>query len=212
MAISQEECIIMEKVILDAFERIPGNKKFKEDGFIAGVIYGDNIKEAISVKFELLPLKKILGQHGSNAKVWVKYGEDKKFGFVKAIQRHPVSAKINHIDIQIVSLDHEIKLQLPLSFKGEANLKDNLLQLNVQKSEIDVFGNMALMPDVVSIDVTEKKLGDTITVADFVLDKKIKITDEEDQVYAVIVQIKEQVEEEVEETKEEAIVEPVVEA
>jgi len=202
----------MEKVILDAFERIPGNKKFKEDGFIAGVIYGDNIKEAISVKFELLPLKKILGQHGSNAKVWVKYGEDKKFGFVKAIQRHPVSAKINHIDIQIVSLDHEIKLQLPLSFKGEANLKDNLLQLNVQKSEIDVFGNMALMPDVVSIDVTEKKLGDTITVADFVLDKKIKITDEEDQVYAVIVQIKEQVEEEVEETKEEAIVEPVVEA
>ena len=202
----------MEKVILDAFERIPGNKKFKEDGFIAGVIYGDNIKEAISVKFELLPLKKILGQHGSNAKVWVKYGEDKKFGFVKAIQRHPVSAKINHIDIQIVSLDHEIKLQLPLSFKGEANLKDNLLQLNVQKPEIDVFGNMALMPDVVTIDVTEKKLGDTITVADFVLDKKIKITDEEDQVYAVIVQIKEQVEEEVEETKEEAIVEPVVEA
>ena len=202
----------MEKVILDAFERIPGNKKFKEDGFIAGVIYGDNIKEAISVKFELLPLKKILGQHGSNAKVWVKYGEDKKFGFVKAIQRHPVSAKINHIDIQIVSLDHEIKLQLPLSFKGEANLKDNLLQLNVQKSEIDVFGNMALMPDVVTIDVTEKKLGDTITVADFVLDKKIKITDEEDQVYAVIVQIKEQVEEEEEVTKEEAIVEPVVEA
>ena len=203
----------MEKVILDAFERIPGNKRFKEDGFIAGVIYGDNIKEAISVKFELLPLKKILGKHGSNAKVWVKYGEDKKFGFVKAIQRHPVSAKISHIDIQIVSLDHEIKLQLPLSFKGEANLKDNLLQLNVQKSEIDVFGNMALMPDVVTIDVTEKKLGDTITVADFVLDKKIKITDEEDQVYAVIVPIKEQVEEEEEEvTKEEAIVEPVVEA
>ena len=204
----------MEKVILDAFERIPGNKKFNEDGFIAGVIYGDNIKEAISVKFELLPLKKILGQHGSNAKVWVKYGEDKKFGFVKAIQRHPVSAKISHIDIQIVSLDHEIKLQLPISFKGEANLIDNLLQLQVQKSDIDVLGNMALMPDVVNIDIAEKKLGDTITIADFVLDKKIKITDEEDQVYAVIIPIKEQVEEEVEEdaTNEEVIVEPVVEA
>ena len=181
----------MEKVILDAFERIPGNKKFKEDGFIAGVIYGDNIKEAISVKFELLPLKKILGKHGSNAKVWVKYGEDKKFGFVKAIQRHPVSAKINHIDIQIVSLDHEIKLQLPISFKGEANLIDNLLQLQVQKSEIDVFGNMALMPDVVTIDISDKKLGDTITINDFDLDKKIKITDEEDQIYAAIIPMKE---------------------
>ncbi|GCD09883.1 50S ribosomal protein L25 [Clostridium tagluense] len=201
----------MEKVILDAFERIPGNKKFKEDGFIAGVIYGDNIEEAISVKIELMPLKKILGKHGSNAKVWVKYGEDKKFGFIKEIQRHPVTAIINHVDIQVVSLDHEIKLQLPLSFKGEANLIDNLLELNIHKSEIDVFGNMALMPDGVSVDVSGKKLGDTITIKDFDLDAKIKVTDEEDQIYAAIVARKEQVEEE---TTDEPVVaaEPVVEA
>ncbi|MBW9157916.1 50S ribosomal protein L25 [Clostridium sp. FP2] len=201
----------MEKVILDAFERIPGNKKFKEDGFIAGVIYGDNIEEAISVKIELMPLKKILGKHGSNAKVWVKYGEDKKFGFIKEIQRHPVTAIINHVDIQVVSLDHEIKLQLPLSFKGEANLIDNLLELNIHKSEIDVFGNMALMPDGVSVDVSGKKLGDTITIKDFDLDAKIKVTDEEDQIYAAIVARKEQVEEE---TTDETVVaaEPVVEA
>lgn len=206
----------MEKVILDAFERIPGNKKFKEDGFIAGVIYGDKIKEAISVKFELVPLKKILGKHGSNAKVWVKFGEDKKFGFIKAIQRHPVSAIINHIDVQIVSLDQEIKLQLPIAFKGEANLIDNILQLQVQKSDIDVTGVMAIMPDAVSVDVAEKKLGDTITIKDFDLDKKIKITDEEDQVYAIVIAMKEKVEEEEEEeevTEEtEVATEPVVEA
>ena len=203
----------MEKVILDAFERIPGNRKFNEDGFIAGVIYGDNIKDAISVKFELLPLKKILGKHGSNAKVWVKYGEDKKFGFIKAIQRHPVTAKISHIDVQIVSLDHEIKLQLPIAFKGEANLIDNILQLQVQKSEIDVAGSMALMPDSVVIDIADKKLGDTITIKDFQLDKKIKITDDEDQVYAVVIPMKEKIEEEVEEVVEESpTVEPVVEA
>ena len=201
----------MEKVILDAFERVPGNKKFKEDGFIAGVIYGDNIKEAISVKFELLPLKKILGAHGSNAKVWVKYGEDKKFGFVKEIQRHPVTAKINHVDIQVVSLDHEIKLQLPISFKGEANLIDNILQLQIQKSDIDVAGLMTLMPDSVIIDISEKKLGDTITIKDFDLDKKIKITDEEDQIYAVVIPMKEKIEEEVTEEVEVAA-EPVVEA
>jgi len=185
----------MEKVILDAFERIPGNKKFNEDGFIAGVIYGDSVKEAISVKFELLPLRKILAKHGSNAKVWVKYGEEKKFGFVKEIQRHPVSAKINHIDIQIVSLDQKIKLQLPISFKGEDKVIDNLLQLQIHKSEIDVFGNMGLMPDGVNIDVSNKKLGDTVTIKDFDLDKKIKITDDENQIYAAIIPRKEVAEE-----------------
>lgn len=202
----------MEEMILNAIERPAQAKRFKEDGFIAGVIYGDNIEGAISVKFEELPLKKILGKHGSNAKVWVKYGEEKKFGFIKAIQRHPVSAKINHIDVQIVSIDHEIKLQLPISFKGEANVIDNLLQLQIHKSEIDVFGSMALMPDGVSVDVSQKKLGDTITIKDFILDKKIKITDEEDQVYAAIVQLKEKDEDEVETADEVVAVEPEVKA
>ena len=64
---------------------------------------------------------------------------------------------------------------------------------------------MALMPDVVNIDIAEKKLGDTITIKDFDLDKKIKITDEEDQVYASVVAIKEVVEEEVEAAKKQLL-------
>lgn len=202
----------MNETILDAFERIPTKHKFNEEGFIAGVMYGHNIEEAISVKIELVPLIKILKNHGSNAKVWVKYGEEKKFGFVKEIQRHPVTAKIKHIDLQIVSLDQEVKLQLPIIFKGEANLLDNLLELQVHKTEIDVFGIMAIMPDSITIDVAEKKLGDTVTIKDFELNEKIAVTDEEDQVYAAIVPKKEIVEEEEEVTEEAVVVEPVVEA
>jgi len=186
----------MEKVILNVFERPAQHKKFKEEGFIAGVIYGDSVKEATSVKLELIPLKKILGKHGSNAKVWVKLGEESKFGFIKEIQRDPVTAVITHIDVQLVSKNHEIKLQLPISFKGEENLIDNLLDLKIYKSEIDVFGNMAIMPDKVNIDVSQMKLGDTITIKSFDLDNKIKVTDIEDEVYAAIVQLKEEVVEE----------------
>ncbi|MEK6266138.1 MAG: 50S ribosomal protein L25 [Clostridium sp.] len=195
----------MNPTTLDAFERILTKKKFNEEGFIAGVIYGDKINGAMSVKIELEPLIKILKKHGSNAKVWIKYGEEKKFGFVKAIQRHPVSAKITHIDLQIVSLDHEVKLQLPIYFKGEENLIDNLLELKIYKTEIDAFGTMAVMPDYVTINVADRKLGDSVTIKDFVLDEKIKVTDEEDEVYAAVVARKAQVEEEV-------IDEPVVEA
>ncbi|MGK0467348.1 50S ribosomal protein L25 [Clostridium sp.] len=194
----------MNPTTLDAFERILTKKKFNEEGFIAGVIYGDKIKEPISVKIEVEPLIRILKKHGSNAKVWVKYGEEKKFGFVKEIQRHPVSANITHIDLQIVSLEHEVKLQLPITFKGEENLIDNLLELKVYKTEIDVFGTMAVMPDYVTVDVADKKFGDSVTIKDFVLDGKIKVTDEEDEVYAAVVAKKEQA--------EEVIDEPVVEA
>ncbi|MBC8060534.1 MAG: 50S ribosomal protein L25 [Clostridiaceae bacterium] len=198
----------MEEVILNAFERTAENKKFKEDGFIAGVIYGDSIKEATSVKFELLPLKKILVQHGSNAKVWVALGKDKKFGFIKEIQRHAVTAKINHIDVQLVSKNHEIKLQLPISFKGEETLISRLLQLQILKSDIEVFGKMALMPDSVSVDVSEKEFGDTITIKDFSLDEQLKINDKADEVYATVVEFKDQLNTEV--TDEAVSAEPEV--
>ena len=198
----------MEEMILDAFERIPTNKRFIEEGFIAGVMYGDSVKEATSMKVQTVELIKILKKHGSNAKIWIKYGEDKKFGFIKEIQRHPVTAKINHIDVQLVSKDQEIKMQLPISFKGEANVTDNLLELKIYKTEIDVVGSMGILPDGVSVDVSQKKLGDTITIKDFDLNKQIKITDDENQIYAAIAQMKEAVTEEV--TAEAVVAEPVV--
>ncbi|MBU3215409.1 50S ribosomal protein L25 [Clostridium estertheticum] len=205
----------MEQVILNALERTTSNKKFNEDGFIAGVMYGDGSTEATSVKFELVPLRKILVKHGSNAKVVVKYGEEEKTGFIKEIQRHPVTAKITHIDVQLVSKDHQIKLQLPISYKGEENLISQRLQLQVQKPEIDVFGKMAIMPDSLSVDVSQMALGDSITIKNFDLNKEIKVTDKEDEVYASITQMKEEVEEEVEEvvaTPEAAAAEPEVKA
>ncbi|MBZ9607064.1 50S ribosomal protein L25 [Clostridium estertheticum] len=187
----------MEEMILDAFERIPTNKRFVEEGFIAGVMYGDGVKEATSIKVQDVELIKILKKHGSNAKIWIKYGEDKKFGFIKEIQRHPVTAKINHIDVQLVSKDREIKMQLPISFKGEENVAANLLELKVYKAEIDVIGSMGILPDGISIDISQKILGDTITIKDFDLNKQIKVTDDENQIYAAIAQMKEEVTEEV---------------
>ncbi|MCB2307236.1 50S ribosomal protein L25 [Clostridium estertheticum] len=205
----------MEQVILNALERTTSNKKFNEDGFIAGVMYGDGSTDATSVKFELVPLRKILVKHGSNAKVVVKYGEEEKTGFIKEIQRHPVTAKITHIDVQLVSKDHEIKMQLPISYKGEENLSSQRLQLQVQKSEVDVFGKMAIMPDALSVDVSQMALGDSITIKNFDLNKEIRVTDKEDEVYASITQMKEEVEEVVEEvvaTPEAAAAEPEVKA
>jgi len=183
--------IILEGIILNAFERTTGNKKFKENGFIPGVIYGDTVKKSEPVKFEEVPLKRVLEKHGPNAKMWIQYGNEKKYGFIKEIQRHPVSDKIIHVDVQLVSRKHEIKMQLPIIFKGEDRLTSNVLQLQIHKPEIDVYGRMDLMPDAVTVDVSKKELGDTITVNDFNLDKEIKVNDMEGEIYATVAKLKE---------------------
>lgn len=179
----------MEQIILNAEERIKKTKKFKEKGFIPGVLYGENVTKANSVKFEEVPLKKILAKHGSNVKLWVKYGNEKKFGFIKEIQRHPVTNKIIHLDIQLASKDHEVKAQVPIIFKGEEGLKSRQLQLQIQKSDVDILGKIDLMPEVIHIDVSEKNSGDTITIKDLNLNEQLKIHDKQDEIYAAITRV-----------------------
>lgn len=140
----------------------------------------------ILVKFEETPLMKILAKHGSSVKLWVKCGDKKKFGFIKEIQRHPVSNKIIHLDVQLVSKDHEVKLQIPIIFKGEAALGKRQLQLQMYKPEVEVVSKIDLVPEVLTVDVSEKKPGDVITSKDFDLDKRVKIHDKENEVYAAI--------------------------
>lgn len=183
----------MEETILDAVERTIQPKRCREAGFTPGVLYGDSVTNAITVQFETAALKKVLATHGSNAKVWVKYGGNKKFGFIKEVQRHPVSAKVIHIDVFLVSQDHEVRMQIPITFEGRDSLDNVLLQ--VHKSEIEVFGKAALMPEAVVVDVSTMTLGDTITSKNFKLDKQIKITDSEKEVYGIITPLRELAEE-----------------
>ncbi len=193
----------MEQIILNAAKRTAETKRFREEGFIPGVIYGDSIAEADSVKFEEIPLKKILIKHGSNVKLWVKCGDNKKFGFIKEIQRHPVSNKVIHLDVQLVSKDHEVKLQIPIVFKGETALRKRQLQLQTHKLEVEVVAKIGLVPEVLNIDVSEKNSGDVITSKDFNLDNQIKIHDKENEVYANITKLEYEAVEESNEEKAE---------
>ena len=175
----------MKEVILNAVERTKQRGKFKESGYVRGVIYGDGI-ETTSLKFEESALKKTLSYHGPHAKVWVKYGENKKFGFIKEVQRYPVTNKLLHVDVQIVDRDHEIKMEVPIIFHGQDNLERNSLLLQVNKHEVEVLGKMAEVPEEVVLDVAERKLGDAIHLSDLNLGTGFKILDDDDQIYGTI--------------------------
>jgi len=192
----------MEQIVLNVEHRTNKTKKFREEGFVPGVIYGGKSGKSESIKIQEAPLKKILSSHGMSAKLWIKNGDEKKFGFIKEIQRTPVTNKIVHVDVQFVSKDQDVKLKIPVVFKGEEALRGKQLQLVVNKLEAEVIGKLDLVPEVIHVDVSEKAAGDNITFKDFNLDESIKTHDNIDEVYASISNLV--VEEESEETEENA--------
>ncbi|PKM56208.1 MAG: 50S ribosomal protein L25 [Firmicutes bacterium HGW-Firmicutes-5] len=157
----------MEEIIIEALERPKKSGKFKEQGFVPGVLYGEGIEATTSVKFDALVIKKLISHHGSNAKVWVQYKGSKKFGFVK----------------------QKIQLHVPIHFNGEDALKINQLEFQIYKHEVTVTGDMTLMPEAIEVDVSEMALGDQITYADFKLDESL-VTDDLELVYGVVNHLK----------------------
>lgn len=183
----------MKEIILDAVKRTMKPSQCREAGLTPGVLYGDGVTAAVPVQFETAGLKKIIATHGWNAKVWVRYGDNKKFGYIKEVQRHPVTATVIHIDIFLVSQDHEVSMQIPIVFDGRDKL-DNIV-LQVFTSEIEVSGKIALIPQTVVVDVSAMVLGETITSESFNLDKQLRITENENEVYGVIIPLRELAEE-----------------
>jgi large subunit ribosomal protein L25 len=175
----------MEEIILKAMLRTDKLAKVRRAGFVPGVLNASDTTST-SVQFETTALDKIIARHGSNAKIWVELGEDKKFGFFKEIQTNPLDRRVIHISIQMVSVDQEVKIQLPIAYHGREELEHRMLHVQVYKAEVDVTGKAAMMPESVVVDVTGKVAGDTITAIDLKLPAEIKVHDAENEIYAVI--------------------------
>jgi len=190
----------MEKTIISATVRKEKPNKLRRTGFIPGVLNGPGTASS-SVQFENTAMSRAITKHGSNAKVWVDLDGVKKFGFIKAIQRDPVEGKLLHVSIQLVSENQEVRMQLPISFHGLAELERKQLHIEIRKSEVEVSGITELMPDSLTVNVSEKASGDTVTSADFSLSPELKVIEPENEIYAAIKEVRIEPEQEPEEAK-----------
>ena len=190
----------MEEIVLKADARTEKPNKVRREGFIPGVLNGPGTA-SVPVKFDGTAIGKVIAKHGEHAKLWIDFDNNKKYGFLKEIQRDPVEPKILHVSVQLVARDQLVKAHLPIVIQGHAELEHKLLQLQIQKAVIEVEGKAAVVPEEVTVDVSGMELGKTITAADFHLPEGVKVLDPENETYAVIKQVKEEVPEE--EDKEE---------
>ncbi len=182
----------MEATVLKAIERNDKPNKVRRNGFIPGVL-NEPDTTSTSVQFEAIELNKAIAKHGTKAKLWIDVNGEKKFGLIKEVQTNPVKGIILHVMIQVVPQDKEVKLQLPIAFHGHQDLMHRMLQVQVLKTEIEVLGKATLMPDVVTVDLSTKELGDTVTAEDFNLDSELKVLDSQEEIYAVIKATREEI-------------------
>ncbi|MDP4091740.1 MAG: 50S ribosomal protein L25 [Bacillota bacterium] len=175
------------EVLLTAIERTEKPQVSRREGFIPGVVYGENANSGKSVKFESTALLKTLKGHVKNARVLIKVGGNDTHCIIKDIQKDPVTGKIIHIDLQSISASEIVKLKIPVVYKGRNKLEMKGFVLDTMMPEVEVIGSVDLIPESAEIDVSGKTQGDKIIVNDITIDNRIKLHHNMDEVVAVIV-------------------------
>jgi len=160
----------MKAVALNAFPRTLGRragaKKLRESGRTPAVIYG---RQAQPQRLELKTkdMEDLIHHSASeNLLVDLSVKDDdrpKRLALVQQIQHHPTSGGLLHIDFHEVAEDERVAISVPVETVGEAEgvktgggvLEHALFRIRVRALPKD-------LPEVIAIDVTHLKLGDSI--------------------------------------------------
>lgn len=96
-------------------------------------------------------------------------GGQKINAILQDIQFHPVNDKILHVDFYQLSDDKEVNMEIPVIIEGAAPgvmLEGGTLMVNKRKLKVRALPNN--LPDSISVDISELKLGNKISTADLV--------------------------------------------
>ncbi|NLZ16886.1 MAG: 50S ribosomal protein L25 [Desulfobulbaceae bacterium] len=126
------------------------------------VVYSGGL-EPLPLKFATAQLFKDLHFiHGRNAVVNLDVaGDDKgrRHVLVQEIQKDPVSGELLHVDFVEVDLDKPAKFSVPLQYKGTPKGVDLGGDLQVHRTEVQLFGRPLDIPDVIEVDIRALEQG-----------------------------------------------------
>ncbi|WP_313343250.1 50S ribosomal protein L25 [Sedimentibacter sp.] len=184
----------MQQGILNIERRAVTNsrtsKKLRNNGYIPGSISGRG-KESISVAVKAEELRKGLATYGRYALFkLVMQGEKPMIGMVKDIYYSPLSRNMLNVDIQQVSLNEEIRAELPIRIKGADVLEHSKLMALRQLDTISVKGLPQDIPDEVIVDVSNVKGAENINVSNIEFPQGIVPDGNPEQIVLSIVETK----------------------
>src|SRR5579871_715940 len=183
---------------LTAETRTPGTKndarRVRAAGHVPAVLYGFE-KTPISLACDPKPLLVVVHSESGHNRILnlaVKGGETASC-VVQDWQVDPVSDKLLHVDLRRIDLAKKLRVRIAVHAVGESKgvkVQGGILEF-VQR-EVEVECLPLDIPEFIAADVTELVVGKALRVRDLVVDSKLKLVGNPDQVVAHVITIKEE--------------------
>ena len=168
----------MKRVQLKAEKREVSTKgmlnKYRNEGFIPGIVYGENLN-GLSVIINEREFLVIAKKEGRNVLVDLHIQGNVYPTIFKEIQKNPIGGKILHVDFEAVNLEKPIYTTIPVVTKGEAKGIKMGGILDQELYKVEVEGLLTDIPDNIEVDITDLEIKNVYYVKDLKIPEKIKL-------------------------------------
>jgi large subunit ribosomal protein L25 len=171
----------MKAVPLNAFPRAmtrrSGAKKLRENGRIPAVIYGAKIQPQ-NLEFVRKDID-LLIKHSVSETLLIDLnieGGGKHMALVQEVQRHPLTAKVLHMDFHEVSPSETVTITVPVETTGiPVGVKVGGGTLEHVLFKLKVRALPANLPEAITIDVSSLDLNKTLHIGEIIAPEGVEI-------------------------------------
>ncbi|MEO1139143.1 MAG: 50S ribosomal protein L25/general stress protein Ctc [Pseudomonadota bacterium] len=159
----------------------------RREGMVPGIVFGgDNDPLPINIPFNELLKKLKAGRFKSTLFNLKVDGHDDVRVICRDVQRDVVKDLPTHLDLMRLRRTTKINLFIPVEFLGEEDApgirKGGVL--TAIRNEIELIVTAGDIPEVITLDVSQMEVGDTVTISDVTLPEGAKPTIDRDFVIA----------------------------
>ena len=163
-----------------------GRKRARKDGIIPGVYYSHDSKKSIPFS---ISKKEIFNAQKADTQIFsILVGDKKRNVLFKAIQYHPVTDEIIHIDLYGIKMDQAVSVSVALNILGNAKgiVEGGILVQSLNEIEIECLPSD--IPQSVDVDISNLEIGESFRCENLHLDEKFVLKTAEDQIIVSVTQ------------------------
>jgi len=143
-------------------------RKLRAAAKIPGVVYGKGVApEAVSLDRKAFEQLMRQGGHHGLIDLTLDASREPMKALVREVQIHPVSRSIEHVDLQRVSMQERIRIDVPIVLVGKpegVRLAGGILEHSLRSIEVECLPGE--IPETIEVDVTALGVGHSVHVSD----------------------------------------------
>lgn len=153
------------------------SRVLRRNGKIPAILYGAKI-EPIKLSIEKTALEPIFKSGSVSQKLLnLEIADDggKRRVMIKDMQRHPVSRRLQHLDLYEVAMDKKVRVMVPVMTVGKPIGVEMGGMLQIIRRELEVMCLPDNIPQSITIDVSTMDVGHSFHVNDLKLEDGIDV-------------------------------------